>query len=175
MIALTAEEAALTAELQKGSTAAYERLYREHGNRMKSIAANMLGNRQEAEDAVHDAFVKILRASGAFDGRCPVVCWVIRILVNTCQDRLRQRRPTMEPSPSLRSAPENPPLRATLERAIGRLPERQRTVFLLYEVEGFRHAEISSVLGEPETTIRHLLHEAKKTLRSVLRPAEAKA
>lgn len=175
MITLTTDEAALAVELRNGSSTAYERLYREQGSRMKSIAYNMLGSTSEAEDAVHDAFVKVFRASAGFDGRCPVVCWVLRILVNTCNDRLRQRRPMVAPSESLRAAADNPPLRAALERAIGQLPERQRTVFLLYEVEGLRHAEIAGVMEAPETTVRQLLHSAKKTLREILRPAEARS
>jgi RNA polymerase sigma-70 factor (ECF subfamily) len=175
VITLTAEEMALAEELRNGNPSAYERLYRDQGNRMKSIAYNLLGSQSEAEDAVHDAFVKVFRSSASFDGRCPVVCWVIRILVNTCHDRLRQRRPVTALPESLRAAGGNPPLRVALERAIGLLPERQRSVFLLYEVEGLRHAEIAAVLEAPETTIRQLLHMAKKQLREMLRPAEAQA
>jgi RNA polymerase sigma-70 factor (ECF subfamily) len=170
VIALTADETALAADLRNGSPAAYERLYRENSARLKSIAANLLGSRTEAEDAVHDAFVKLFRSSANFDGRCPVVCWLIRILVNTCHDRLRQRRPVAPPSEFLRAAPDNPPLRLALQKAIGQLPERQRTVFLLFEVEGLRHAEIAAVMEETENSCRQLLHSARKLLRDLLQP-----
>lgn len=158
--------------LRTGSSLVFERLYREQGNRMKSIAANMLGNRAEAEDAVHDAFVKAFRSAGQFDGRCPAEHWLIRILVNTCRDRLRLRRPA-EPGVDLQRAPrEDHALRMALRQAIARLPERQRTVFLLHSVEGLRHAEIACILDEVEATVRGVLFEARKKLRAILRPVE---
>jgi RNA polymerase sigma-70 factor (ECF subfamily) len=176
VIALSHGEAELADELRKGSSAAFERLYREQGNRMKSIAANLLGNRSDAEDAVHDAFIKVFRASAQFDGRCPVEHWAIRILVNTCHDRLRQRRPTTDAVLDFQTAPrEDYATRAALKQAIALLPERHRTIFLLYDVEGLRHSEISSILDEPEGTVRGVLFEARKKLRAILRPAEAQA
>jgi len=175
VISLSGAETALAEGLREGSLAAYERLYREQGSRMKSIAANLLGNRADAEDAVHDTFIKVFRAAADFDGRCPAEHWLIRILVNTCHDRLRQRRRTESDSDLRPAAREDHALRAALEKAIARLPVRQQTVFLLYEVEGFRHTEIASVLDEPEGTVRSLLFEAKKALRAMLRPAEAQA
>jgi RNA polymerase sigma-70 factor (ECF subfamily) len=173
------DETALAAELRNGNPAVYERLYREQGSRMKSIAYNLLGSVNEAEDAVHDTFVKVFRAAASFDGRCPVNGWLFRILINHCNDRLRQRRPTvaateLPPAAELRAAPENPALRAALRGAIAQLAERQRSVFLLYEVEGFRHAEIAGMMETPEATVRQLLHSAKKNLRAILRPAEVR-
>lgn len=158
--------------LRQGSLTAFERLYREQSSRMKSIAANLLGNFSEAEDAVHDTFVKVFRAAGSFDGRCPVDCWVIRILVNHCHDKLRQRRPTEPPADFLRPSREDHPLRYALEQAIARLPERQRAVFLLYEVEGFRQQEIAAVLEMNEGTVRSTLFTARQTLRGILRPVQ---
>lgn len=173
MTALSRVEVDLAEGLRNGSSLAFERLYREQGNRMKSIAANMLRSRSEAEDAVHDAFVKAFRGAGQFDGRCPAEHWLIRILVNTCRDRIRLRRPA-GPEVELQRAPrEDHALRMALREAIAQLPERQRTVFLLHSVEGLRHAEIASILDEAEGTVRGVLFEARKRLRSILRPAEA--
>src|SRR5438034_4171097 len=63
---------------------AFERLYRDHGPRMMSIALNLLGNVADAEDAVQDAFLKIFRGGGGFWGRSALSTWIYRILVNSC-------------------------------------------------------------------------------------------
>ena len=161
--------------LRTGSLSSYERLYREQAGRMKSIAANLLGNYTEAEDALHETFIKIFRAAPSFDGRCPIEHWAMRILVNTCHDMLRRRRPLASIDRLVQPPRENIALRAALEKSLAQLPVRQRTVFLLFEVEGLRHTEIASVMEEPEGTVRSLLFEARKALRTMLRPVEARA
>jgi len=161
--------------LHTGSLSFYERLYREQGGRMKSIAANLLGSYSEAEDAVHETFIKIFRAGPSFDGRCPIEHWAMRILVNTCHDLLRRRRTVASVDALVQPPRENVTLRAALEQSLARLPVRQRTVFLLFEVEGLRHSEIADVMEEPEGTVRSLLFDARKALRAMLRPLEARA
>jgi RNA polymerase sigma-70 factor (ECF subfamily) len=139
---------------------------------MKSVAMNLLGNSSDAEDAVQEAFLKLHRAWGSFKGESLLSTWAYRILVNTCYDMGRQRRrrpePAPEPQDETRPDPAAPAadhaLRLTIERALERLPELQRSVFLLFEVEGFKHREIAEILEIPEGTSKHALFTAKREL-----------
>jgi len=80
----------------------YERLYRAHGGRMKSIAWNLLHNHEDAEDAVQETFLKVHRSIHTYSGQSAFSTWVYRILVNTCTDYQRSRKPQTEvPAESL--------------------------------------------------------------------------
>jgi RNA polymerase sigma-70 factor (ECF subfamily) len=175
--ALHAEDAAMAARCQAGDLQGYERLYALHGARMKNLARNMLGTPMDAEDAVQETFLKIQRSIASFRGQSSFVTWAYRILINTCYDagrkRLRKKEVATEepgemPSWEPRAAVAHPSLRMALERALAQLPGRQRDVFLLYEVEGFPHAEIASILKISAGASKNSLFQAKKTLRQIL-------
>ena len=159
---------------RQGSLPSFERLYEEHGARMKSIARNLLGSAPEAEDAVQDTFLKVYRGIGRFRGGSALSTWVYRILVNVCHDRLRQlrRRPVERPMPAriaLAPAGETDhPLRLSIEAALSRLEERERAAFLLCEVEGFSHKETGEILDVPEGSSRALLFKARRRLQREL-------
>jgi RNA polymerase sigma-70 factor (ECF subfamily) len=173
-------DAALAAACLAGDLRAYERLYQSQGMRMKNLARNLLGSTADAEDAVQDTFLKIQRGIGTFRGQSSFVTWTFRILVNTCHDlrrsRVRRKEQTQEDTNSTAPAPEprapsaHPTLRMALERALAMLTQHQREVFLLYEVEGFRHAEIAALLEISETASKNTLFQAKKNLRGMLEP-----
>lgn len=173
------EDTALAAACQSGDLRAYERLYALHGARMKNLARNVLGNSVDAEDAVQETFLKVQRSIASFRGQSSFVTWAYRILINTCYDarrsRLRKKEvanddseetPRMEP----RAPGAHPSLRMALERALAKLTRHQRDIFLLYEVEGFRHAEIAGMLEITETASKNTLFQAKKNLRQMLEP-----
>jgi RNA polymerase sigma-70 factor, ECF subfamily len=176
----SSEDAALAAACQAGDLRAYERLYAIHGARMKNLARNMLGSSADAEDAVQETFLKVQRSIASFRGQSSFVTWAYRILINTCYDarrsRLRKKEvtasdaseetPQMEP----RAPGAHPTLRMALERALAKLTRHQRDVFLLYEVQGFRHAEIAQMLEMTETASKNTLFQAKKNLRQMLEP-----
>ena len=177
------EDAAIADACRSGDLCAYERLYSLHGARMKNLARNILGTSTDAEDAVQETFLKIHRSIASFRGQSSFVTWTFRILVNTCYDarrsRLRkkevsteeeQQHKDMAPRPEPRAAVAHPSLRLALERAVAKLTRHQRDVFLLYEVEGFRHAEISEMLEITETASKNTLFQAKKSLRQMLEP-----
>jgi RNA polymerase sigma-70 factor (ECF subfamily) len=159
------------------SVEAFEELYRTQGRRMKSLAYNMLGSTTDAEDAVQEAFLRVYRSWAEFRGEASLSSWTYRILLNACYDIGRQRQKRREDALPEGPAAEAPaplhdhPLRATLERAIGRLRPRQREVFLLFEVEGFKHAEIAEILRIPEGTSKATLFEAKRELRELISAA----
>jgi RNA polymerase sigma-70 factor (ECF subfamily) len=143
---------------------------------MKSVARNLLGNASDAEDAVQEAFLKLYRGLGGFKGDSALSSWLYRILVNTCFDMGRRRRRRAEnpqPEPEADAPAFDPPapggdptLRFTLERSLDRLPPLPRSVFVLYEVEGFKHREIAAILGIAEGTSKHALFAAKKELQA---------
>lgn len=174
------EDAALAAGCLAGDMRAYERFYSLQGARMKNLARNLLSSQSDAEDAVQETFLKIQRNIGSFRGQSSFVTWTFRILVNTCHDirRSRMRRKEQaqtdqdDPKPlgEPRAPGAHPSLRMALERALTALTKHQRDVFLLYEVEGFRHAEIASLLEISETASKNTLFQAKKSLRSMLEP-----
>jgi RNA polymerase sigma-70 factor (ECF subfamily) len=150
---------------------------------MKNLARNILGSATDAEDAVQETFLKVQRGIASFRGQSSFVTWTFRILVNTCYDarrsRLRkkevaaddeQQRDDAAPRPELCASVAHPSLRLALERALAKLTRHQRDVFLLYEVEGFRHAEISSMLEISEAASKNTLFQAKKNLRQMLEP-----
>src|SRR6266700_754100 len=166
------EDAALATACQSGDLRAYERFYAMHGAKMKNLVRNVLGNANDAEDAVQETFLKVQRSIASFRGQSSFVTWTYRILINTCYDarrsRLRKKEITSDdPAETPRLEPRapggHPALRMALERALASLTRHQRDVFLLYEVEGFRHAEIAGMLEITETA-------SKNTLRQMLEP-----
>jgi RNA polymerase sigma-70 factor (ECF subfamily) len=178
--AAKAEDSALAAACQSGDLRAYERLYAQQGARMKNLARNLLGNPLDAEDAVQDTFLKVQRSIDSFRGQSSFVTWTFRILVNTCHDARRKRVRKKEVAnendlgeplnPEPRAPSTHPSLRMALERGLAELTKHQRDVFLLYEVEGFHHAEIAAMLEITEAASKNTLFQAKKNLRGMLEP-----
>ena len=177
--AAISEDAELAERCRTGDLGGYERLYALHGARMKNVARNLLGNPIDAEDAVQETFLKVQRSIGGFRGQSSFVTWTYRILINTCYDARRSRVRKKEvanddsedsPRPEPRAPGAHPSLRMALERALASLTKHQRDVFLLYEVEGFHHAEIAGMLEITETASKNTLFQAKRNLRQVLEP-----
>ncbi len=171
VVGAVSEDAALAAGCLSGDLEAYERLYQLQGSRMRNLARNLLGSTSDAEDAVQETFMKVQRSIASFRGQSSFQTWTFRILVNTCHDLRRSRMRRKESGqteteesrslPELRSPGAHPTLRMALERAIAELTQHQRDVFLLYEVEGFRHAEIAVLLEITETASKNTLFQAK--------------
>ena len=136
---------------------------------MKSIAFHLLGSRADAEDAVQETFLKVYRAMEAFEGQSSLSTWMCRILINCCYDVMRKQQKRAErPARQEAGSESKLPLKIALERALEQLNERQRIVFLMFEVEGFKHSEIATILQVPEGTSRSWLFEAKRELKRSL-------
>ena len=146
------------------------KLYRLLGKRLYGTALRLLGRSEEAEDAVHEAFLSLCRQPAGFAPE-QVGGWLHRVLVNRCLDRLRSRSRWREgalledvavhlPAPGDR--------RIDLERAVADLPEGARRVFLLHDLEGFRHTEVAAMLGISEGTSKSQLFRARELLRLAL-------
>ncbi len=153
------------------TVAALEELYHAHGARLKSVAYHIIGNRQDAEDAVQETFLKLHRALPGFQGQSNIGTWLCRIVINVCYDIARRRRRETEAPPESAGPHPQIALRVALRDALGRIHPKHRMVFLLFEVEGLRHSEIAAILEVPEGTSKAWLFEAKKELKRLLTEA----
>jgi len=165
----TDDDRRLAAQCASGDTAVFERVYRTHGDKMKSIAYNHLGNVSDAEDAVQETFLKVHRAASTYSGEASFSTWMVRILINTCYDMLRkrQRRPEEQEDEGTfeRVAPAVDDIkRIALRKLLDELPEQRRSVFTLFEIEGLSHAEIAGILGISEGNSKWILFSTKKQL-----------
>jgi RNA polymerase sigma-70 factor, ECF subfamily len=162
-------ETELLAACRRQDIRAFEQLYQAHGPRLKSVAFHIAGNRQDAEDAVQETFLKLYRSIGGFQGQSSIGTWLCRIVINVCYDLARKRQRETEPPAGDQAAPPSQiGLKVALEDAMRRINPRHRMVFLLFEVEGMRHSEIASILDIPEGTSKSWLFEAKKELKRLL-------
>src|SRR5690606_31851286 len=139
----------------------------------------LLDQREDAEDLVQDAFIASLEKIDTFDAEREFAPWFYRILVNRCLNarKSRSRRSTVEISDDATSPVASPlmetersELRTYLTRALDRLPERQRTIVTLFDVEGFSSPEVAEILGISDGTVRWHLHQARQVLREALGP-----
>lgn len=151
--------------------AAVAEAYRRHAPRLFGTALRLLRRREDAEDAVQDAFVALVRSHPEIlpDG---AGAWLHRVVVNGSLDRLRagRRWRTEELSDAVPGvASRRPdPVGLDLRRAVARLPERARLVFLLHDVEGLRHEEVGAALGIDPGTSKSQLARARGLLRDAL-------
>ena len=137
--------------------------------RMKSLAFHLLGNEGDAEDAVQETFFKVFKGAKGFQENSALSTWIFRILINSCHDVMRKRQRLAEtPIVSEIGTDSKLSLQVAFHRALLSLNERHRLVFLMFEVEGLKHSEISGVLEVPEGTSRAWLFEAKRLLKQKL-------
>lgn len=170
------DDAVDVALAQSGDTRAFERLYRAHAGRVFSMARRMMGP-ESAEEATQDVFVRAWEKLSSFRGEAAFGTWLHRLAVNLLlsqRSKLGRERARLEPTDDAleqrtghRPRPE---LRMDLETAIGRLPDGARQIFVLHDVEGYKHEEIGGLLGIAVGTSKAQLHRARMLLRSHLEP-----
>lgn len=163
-----AVEAALAAA---GDAHAFERLYRAHVNRVHSLVRRMLGA-EEADEVTQDVFVRAWQKLGTFRGESAFGTWLHRLAVNVVLARraeLGTRRQRYLDGDDTLAEVAARPMRADdamdFEEAIQRLPDGARQVFVLHDVEGYRHEEIAEMLGLVAGTSKSQLHRARMALR----------
>ena len=168
-------ERALVREAQSGSEPAFAMLVRSHMRRAYAVARAICATHEDAEDAVQDGFLHAYRALERFRPEQAFAAWLNRIVANAALDIGRRRKVRdADALPETLSVPvfdpsERSELRNRLGTALGVLPDRQRSVLVLHDVEGYTHGEIGSMLGIPEGTARSDLHHARASLRERLR------
>jgi RNA polymerase sigma-70 factor (ECF subfamily) len=157
-----------------GDHAAFERLYRRHVARVHSLARWLL-DPSEAEDAVQEIFIRVWQKLHTFAGQSAFPTWLHRVSVNLLLRRRQnlgcdRKRQAHDDAPLALAvgAPERPDLKVAIERAVERLPAGAREVFVLHDVEGFKHEEIAELLSVDPGTSRSQLHRARLLLRQQL-------
>lgn len=169
-----ADERDLVLAAQRGEREAFSELVRRHQRRAYAVARAIVVNHEDAEDAVQDAFLHAYKAIDRFLPDQAFGAWLHRIVANAALDVTRRRkvRDADELHETVASPFRDPAeageLKERLRRALNTLPERQRAVIVLHDVEGFKHSEIGTMLGIPEGTARSDLHYARSHLRGLL-------
>src|SRR5437764_8952742 len=143
-----------------GDPSAFERLYRTHVARIHSLARRMLGS-DEADEVTQDIFVRTWQKLGQFRGDSAFSTWLHRLAVNVVIEKRRSfaiQRERMSDDPSALDFVTVGPARADLtvdfEHAIEQLPPGAREVFVLHDVEGYKHREIAALVDIPAGTAK---------------------
>ena len=167
-------EAADAALAASGDGRAFERLYRVHVARIHSLARRMIGS-DAADDVTQDVFIRAWTKLATFRGEAAFGTWLYRLAVNVIlarrttlgseRGRYDDSEGALETAPRPAAAPE---LSMDLEEAMSRLPDGARQVFVLHDLEGYRHEEIANLLGIVPGTSKSQLHHARMTLRKHL-------
>ena len=175
-------DAVLGARVAAGDEVAFAHLVRRHSDAVLGIALRMLGDRAEAEDVVQDVFVTAWRRMAEVSDYAATRAWLFQIARRHCLIVLRRRRTRRtypvgvlpESGAALgvgdpqRMAEVGAGVRA-LGRALAGLPTPQRDVWLLAEVDGLSHLEISRLVGAGEQAVRGRLSRARATLAEAMR------
>ena len=172
---------ALCQKAQGGDKRAFDALVLQSYDRAYTIARNMLRSEADARDVVQDAFVRVQRGLGDFQGASRFTTWLYRVVVNLCLDQLRHKKRWGDKHPdaldNLHSVARSPEqessdteLARALELGLGQLPDIHRATFLLFEAEGLSYEEIAKVTGVRVGTVMSRLFYARKKLQGFLAP-----
>ena len=182
-------EAEAIRRAQGGDQLMFEHLYRLHSRRVYALCLRIAGNTTEAEDLTQEVFLLLLRKIQTFRGDSAFSTWLYRLTVNLVLMHLR-RKPL--PVVSIEANPDtdenagsltidvgapDPFLegsidRINLQRCIEQLPAGYRTMFVLHDIEGYRHIEIAEMLGRSIGASKSQLHKARLRLRELLHEFE---
>ena len=190
----TADE--LVQAARRGDQAAFGRLVEMHQRPLTRLTHRLLGDRDEADGAVQDTFIKAWRSIRTFRGECRFGTWLARIAVNQCRDQLQRKRlvvaegqlgpesrdgkggsvleRAVDPSPDLEEQAVGRELARKIAEHIGGLPDMQREVFALRYYEDRPLAEIAALFGVNIGTVKtHLFratHRIRKALEAIYGP-----
>ena len=159
---------------QHGDRTAFAALVRLHERRAYAVARAIAATHEDAEDAVQEGFLHAYRALDRFRPEQAFGAWLHRIVANAALDIGRRRKVrdadalTESVSLPLRDPAVDDELRRRLLASLRELSQRQQSVIVLHDVEGFTHGEIGNMLGIPEGTARSDLHHARAALRRLL-------
>lgn len=185
------ESAELLSAIQSGEEKAFEKLVYENSKHLFAVASRLLGNEEDARDALQDTFLAAYQSVRRFRGESRLSTWLHRIVVNAALVRLRRRR--RKPEESLEDLPPRweegggraqrmlmkrfesadrvlarRDVRAHVKRSIHRLPANYRKVLLLRDIEELGVEETAKALGTTPNAAKIRLHRARKALRTVL-------
>ena len=172
------DDAVLVEQARKGNRLAFEKLYRRHRDRIYGLVWRLCGGDGAlAEDLLQEAFIRAWLKLDSFRGESRFLTWLHRLSANVALSDRRIRIKRVEREAPLEGAAERTASgakdvyagdRMDLEQAIARLPERARTVLVLFDVEGYSHAEIAELAGMAVGSSKAQLHRARKLVREEL-------
>ena len=187
----------LVAEMERGAREAFGLVIQRNNQRLYRLARGILGDESEAEDVVQEVYVEAFSSLKGFRGQASLSTWLTRIAINEASDRRRRRFPAASlddldetPSPSGASVitlhpslagsdPEKDAARTEIgrlvERAVDRLPEAFRIVFVMRDIEEMSIDETADHLGIPAATVKTHLHRARRLIRAELEDSLASA
>jgi RNA polymerase sigma-70 factor (ECF subfamily) len=162
--------------VQRGDRRAFNTLVERFGRRAYAVALRLLGRRQDAEDAVQQAFFRAYESRASYDARRRFSTWFYRILVNACVDELRRRRPGgLVEVPDLPAAetPEHAAMgrerQRALQAALTEVASEARIVLTLYYGDSKSYREIGEIRGISVNTVKTHLRRGRLALKRALR------
>lgn len=184
------QDGAETASSDARPTAVFDRLYRDHVDRIFRFAQRLCGQTEDAKDLVQDTFLNAYRGLGRFRGEAQVSTWLYTIASRACLRMRRKRKGEPERELSLdefiptsngefrlqiptegltpEEALANKQLRSALDHAIQRLPRKYRLVLVLRDMEGLSAKEVGAIMGLNERAVKSRLHRARLFVRKEL-------
>ncbi len=182
------EQEKLIQNIKDGDERAFEELFMLYKDRVFNTALGYMQNKEDAEEIVQDVFVEVYRSINKFKSESGIGTWIYRIAVNKSLDRIKHRKrkkrfafftslfdsetgelvhqPVEFNHPGV--AAESKEKAKYLFDAINKLPENQKTAFILSEIEGLTHAEIGKVIDKSAKAVESLIRRAKENLRAIL-------
>jgi RNA polymerase sigma-70 factor, ECF subfamily len=173
---MSVPDADLVRLAQHGDLDAYEALVARHRASLQRYAFHLLGNREEAEEALQDSLLRCYRAIGQCAEPARFRAWLLQILINRCRSRLVRQDPQVhggEADSALQQAAVPPSSERSawldeIRRALARLPGDQREAFLLHHVEEWSYDEMAELTGASVPALKMRVSRACDRLRSLL-------
>ena len=163
-------DVALIHRFLDGSESAFRALYERHTPRLKMTVRRLLGFRQqETDDVIQETWLAGCRGMHSYRGDAPFGAWLAAIAARTTYATLTRltSRETDTVDDDI-TAPDQPEAPIDIERALDALPDTQRMVVVLHDIEGFTHHEIAEQLGMAAGTSKATLFRARRALRAAL-------
>lgn len=169
-------DAALMPRIAEGDAVAYRALVDRHADRLLAFSERLVGDRASAEDVVQDAYLAVWRTAARWSPAAKVSTWLYRIARNAALDRLRRRRPTVDPDDVILVDPTDGPDRqlsarqtaAAVREALDGLPERQRAAIVLVHYEQRSGVDAADILGVSVEALESLLARGRRALKAAL-------
>ena len=174
-----ASDAHLLALSSQGDAASFRRLAARHLSPALAVARRLLRDDAEAEDVVQEAMLRLWRQGGGLEiGDAGVRPWLRRVVTNLAIDRMRsgartdvvEEPPEQSDPPAQLEALEAGERTVRIDRALKRLPERQRQALVLFHYEGLSQAEVGTEMGISDEAVESLLARGRRALKSALAP-----
>ncbi len=183
------DEKILVNKAKNGDIQAFEQLISGYQKKVFNIACRMTGNYDDAADLAQEAFLKVFKSIGDFKGHSALSTWIYRITVNLCLDHIRKnkkrkyvyidsdirtdegdiQRDLEYDGPGPEDETERSQIRQAVTDALSELPEDQKTILVLRDIQNFSYDEIAGILKLPGGTVKSRINRARSALRDILR------